>query len=458
MQHRKQPPPAATAQHAPTALWQQLLGVATALRAVNAGKSGTAALESIQESLRPGVQALLFQVLRNLGRAQALRSVLAPRHPPAAADALLCSALALCWHDEGSPYTPFTLVNQAVEAAKRSSATKAQAAFINGCLRRFLRERTALVAATDKDMQAYWNHPTWWIKRIQQEYPDQWQEMLEANNTHPPLTLRINKKRCSVTKYIGALSKQGLDAHAVDAHGVQMVQACPVPALPGYHEGWFSVQDSAAQQAAPLLLTGMDLSRPLRVLDACAAPGGKTAHLLELANADLVEVTSMELDPHRSQRIHTTLDRLGLKARVVVADAAQPASWTFQGADLAHWDAILLDAPCTASGIVRRHPDIRWLRRESDIEQLAALQARLLAALWPLVKVGGRLLYCTCSVFKAEGHGQVQSFLAHNSDARLLPSPGHLIPQTRDKLEALPENGKGDHDGFFYALLEKAPS
>ncbi len=458
MQHRKPQRPVALTHDAPTALWQQLLGVAEALGAINAGQSGTVALESVRESLRPGVQALLFQVLRNLGRAQALRGLLAPRRPPAAVDALLCSALALCWRDESSPYTPFTLVNQAVEAAKRSSSTKAQAAFINGCLRRFLRERNALVTATDNDLQSYWNHPIWWVKRIQQEYPEQWQQILRANNAHPPLTLRVNQKKCSVTQYLDALDKQGLDALAVDAYGVQMVQALPVPSLPGYREGWFSVQDSAAQQAAPLLLAGMDVSKPLRVLDACAAPGGKTAHLLELVDAAAIKVTAMELDSDRSQRIHTTLERLGLKARVVVADAAEPVSWTFEGAELAQWDAILLDAPCTASGIVRRHPDIRWLRRESDIGQLAALQARLLAALWPLVKVGGRLLYCTCSVFKAEGHEQVQSFLAHNNDARLLPSPGHLIPQTRDKLGALPENGTGDHDGFFYALLEKASS
>lgn len=456
MQNHKQHHSADATTETATALWQQLLGVAAALRAIKGGQSGTAALESVHEGLRPGVQALLFQVLRNLGRAQALRSLLAPRHPPAAADALLCTALALCWRDEASPYTSYTLVSQAVEAAKRNSATKAQAAFINGCLRRFLRERDALVDATNNDLQAYWNHPAWWIKRLQQEHPEHWEQILKANNVHPPLTLRVNQDRCSVARYMDALHEQGLGARTVGTHGVQLHAACSVNSLPGYHQGWFSVQDAAAQHAAPLLLQGMDFSKPLRVLDACAAPGGKTAHLLELAGAAPVEVTALEIDLHRSHRIHTTLERLGLKAHVVVADAARPETWMPKCAGSAQWDAILLDAPCTASGIVRRHPDIRWLRREADIEQLATLQARLLAALWPLVKAGGRLLYCTCSVFKAEGQAQVQSFLAHNSDAHLLPSPGHLIPQDADKLGALPENGMGDHDGFFYALLAKA--
>jgi 16S rRNA (cytosine967-C5)-methyltransferase len=231
----------------------------------------------------------------------------------------------------------------------------------------------------------------------------------------------------------------------------------PVPALPGFAQGWVSVQDAAAQMAAPLLLQDLDLTQPLHVLDACAAPGGKTAHLLELAGrGSPLQVTALEIDPARSARIGDTLERLGLNAKVLVADAARPQDWWQQHCGGALFDAILLDAPCTASGIVRRHPDVRWLRRETDISQLAALQARLLAALWPLVRPGGRLLYCTCSVFRAEGDVQVQTFLAHNTDAQLLPSPGHLIPGKADKGEAVPDNLTGDHDGFFYALLQKS--
>ena len=187
----------------------------------------------------------------------------------------------------------------------------------------------------------------------------------------------------------------------------------------------------------------------LQVLDACAAPGGKTAHLLELADCDL---TALDIDAERCARIHETLHRLGLHAQVVAADAAQPARW-WNGV---LFDAILLDAPCTASGIVRRHPDVRWLRRETDIAQLAAIQARLLKTLWPLLKPGGRLLYCTCSVFRAEGEVQIQTFVTHNTDAVLRPSPGHLMPQSGAKSDGVPDNPEGDHDGFFYALLEKS--
>ena len=190
----------------------------------------------------------------------------------------------------------------------------------------------------------------------------------------------------------------------------------------------------------------------LRLLDACAAPGGKTAHLLELADCD---VTALDIDARRCERIHQNLSRLGLQARVVAADARDPELWWPENGRKVPYDGILLDAPCTASGIVRRHPDVRWLRRESDIGQLAIIQAALLSLLWPLVRPGGRLLYCTCSVFRAEGELQIQTFLAHNTDAALSPSPGHLIPRTARKGDPVRDNGLRDHDGFFYALLEK---
>ncbi len=441
----------------PIALWQQLLGVAGALQAIRAGQSGTAALAAVDAALRPGVQALLFQVLRQAGRAEALRRCLVERTPPPAADALLCTALALCWDPDESPYEPFTLVNQAVEAAKRNVGTRKQASFINGCLRRFLREREALVAGTDNEPLARWNHPLWWIERLRKDHPVDWEQILRANNTHAPMTLRINTQKCTVAQYQQALAAIDFEADVLGESGLVLHQPVPVPALPGFAQGWVSVQDAAAQMAAPLLLEGLDLTQPLRVLDACAAPGGKTAHLLELAGSDSpLQVTALEIDAARSARIGETLQRLGLNAQVLVADAARPQDWWQQHCGGALFDAILLDAPCTASGIVRRHPDVRWLRRETDISQLAALQTRLLAALWPLVRPGGRLLYCTCSVFRAEGDVQVQTFLAHNTDAQLLPSPGHLIPRNADKGGAVPDNLSGDHDGFFYALLQKS--
>ena len=429
-------------------LWRQLQAVASVLQSVRAGVSGTAALDGVSDELRPGVQALVFQVLRSLGRAQALRQLLAGRVPPPAADALLCTALALAWCEQDAPYEVFTLVNQAVEAAKKGAATRPQASFINACLRRFLRERDSLVALTEGDLVARWNHPLWWIARLQKERPADWRVILAANNRHAPLTLRVNRRCASVAQYLELLNEAGMSAMAAGDCGITLKKPRPVAELPGFSQGWVSVQDSAAQLAAPLLLAGLAGSSPLRILDACAAPGGKTAHLLELAEC---HVTALDIDPLRCQRIDQTLQRLGLQARVLAADAADAPAWW----DGQMFDAVLLDAPCSASGIVRRHPDVRWLRRETDIAQLAVIQARLLKTLWALVKPGGRLLYCSCSVFKAEGADQIQTFLQHNTDAGLLPSPGHLMPCSEGNGGSLPDNQVGDHDGFYYALLEK---
>ena len=433
-------------------LWRQLQSVAAVIQSIRAGVSGTAAIERVPVELRPGVQALSFQVLRGLGRAQALRQLLANRAPSAPADALLCTALALVWSETDAPYEAFTLVNQTVEAAKRTPTTKAQANFINGCLRRFLREREQLVAHTDSNPVAVWNHPQWWIDRVKKEQPEHWQAILKANNQQAAMTLRVNCRQSSVSDYLNQLKSVGLEGVASGESGVTLSQAKPVHVLPGFSSGMVSVQDTAAQMAAPLLLAGLQpMGSALRVLDACAAPGGKTAHLLEYADCD---VTALDMDAARCERIHQTLARLGLEARVRVSDAVDTAQWW----DGQLFDAILLDAPCSASGIVRRHPDVRWLRRETDIAQLAQIQARLLKTLWPLVRPGGRLLYCTCSVFQAEGAGQIKTFLAHHNDASLLPSPGHLMPRHRQNEEQVLDNRLTDHDGFYYALLEKRAS
>jgi 16S rRNA (cytosine967-C5)-methyltransferase len=460
-------------------LWRQLNAVAQVLIAVRAGKSWTTAQLDIESALRPGVQALSFAVLRHYGTALALRVALASRTPTAAADALLCSVLALALvPDEygavgteqidtdqttaggsGARYEVHTLVNQAVEAAKRNPATNPQASFINACLRRFLREREALLVMAQRQPQALWNHPTWWIQRAQREYPEQWQSILQANAFSAPLTLRINTKNSTLAHYKTVLEAMHIEAHEVAHNGLQLGHSAYVPGLPGYDNGWFSVQDAAAQMAAPLLLDALTPAqtagrKTLRVLDACAAPGGKTAHLLEYAaSKDLdIEVLALDIDAARCQRIEENLRRLQLHAQIVVADAASPPAWW----DGQPFDAILLDAPCTASGIVRRHPDIRWLRREADISQLALQQQTLLNALWPLLKPGAVMLYCTCSVFKAEGHDQIQTFVARHTDAALLPSPGHLLPQSPPRPGALHDNHLGGHDGFFYGLLQKA--
>lgn len=467
-------------------LWRQLNAVATVLIAVKSGKSWTTAQLGIENALRPGVQALSFAVLRHYGTAQVLRGLLAPRTPSPAADALLCSVLALAVasshshngddDDDAAPaagsvhYEAHTLVNQAVEAAKRGAATRAQASFINACLRRFLRERDVLLTTALKQPVAQWNHPAWWLQRLQRDYPDQWQSILQASTHAAPMTLRVNTSVTTVEAFAQALAQLQLSARAVAHSGLELAHSTYVPALPGYAQGWFSVQDAAAQLAAPMLLDALAKAQPAqdapvsisvsaaprawRVLDACAAPGGKTAHLLEYAATRgwSIEVTALDIDPERCLRISENLSRLQLQAHIVAADAAQPSSWW----DGQPFDAILLDAPCSASGIVRRHPDIRWLRRESDIAQLQSLQYKLLKALWPLLRPGGALVYCTCSVFKAEGHDQIQTFVAHNKDALLQPSVGHLLPQSPPSAKAMQDNHLGGHDGFYYAVLVKA--
>lgn len=444
-------------------MWQQLQATAALLLAVSVhGRSATAALETVTPALRAGVQALLFHVLRHLGEARALRALLVRRKPDAEADALLSSALALLG-GASAPYDAHTLVDQAVEAAKRNRRTRPQATFINACLRRCLREHDALKATLATDPEAQWNHPRWWIDALRRDYPDHWQALLMANNAHPPLTLRVNEQKVDFRQYASALSAMNIEANPVGLSGWVLKTAVPVQRLPGFADGWVSVQDAAAQRAAPLLLGDWPAppdapsTRPLRVLDACAAPGGKTAHLLEYAATHLqrpIALTALEIDAQRATRIGETLLRLGLQAQVCVADAADVASWY----DGEPFDAILLDAPCSASGIVRRHPDIRWLRQPDDIPRLAAIQATLLQRLWPLVAPGGRLLYATCSVFHAEGVAQQQTFLAHNTHAELLPSPGHLLPQSASAPGVLLDNSGIDEDGFFYALFRKRPA
>lgn len=429
-------------------LWQLLQQTSRVLTLVQAGKSATVALLQVNAKFRPGVQALTFQVLRSLGRARALRTALVSRTPPKPTDALLCAALALIWDEKNESYDAYTLVNQTVEAAKASGDTRLQAGFINACLRRFLRERNTLIERTNQSEEAIWNHPTWWVAKVRAQYPQHWQSILTANNRQAPLTLRVNVRKISPKAYLEQLSEVGVAARIVGGSGIELVHAQSVESLPGFPEGWFSVQDSAAQLAAPLLLTGLSAERRLCILDACAAPGGKTAHMLEMVDCDL---TAIDIDPTRCRRIEETLTRLGLKATIKVGNASQPQGW-FQGR---LFDAILLDAPCTASGIVRRHPDVRWLRRESDVTQLAEIQSKLLTVLWDILAPGGRLLFSTCSVFLEEGQMQVKAFMAQNPDACLMMAPGHLLPSGNASALTLDENGAIDHDGFFYALFSK---
>lgn len=426
---------------------------AEAVAAVRSGRSLTEALERCPAAARAGSQALAFEVMRGLGRAQALATLLVARQPPPWVEALLLCALALGARDSRAGYAPHTLVNQAVDAAKRRAP--AQAGLVNAVLRRALREAEALDASLAGQDTVRWNHPAWWIAQLRQDWPADWPALLDAAQAAPPMTLRVNLRRGSVADYAQRLAEAGLSARTLGPETPQALQLDtpqPVERLPGWAEGAVSVQDASAQRAAHLLLDGAGLPPGARVLDACAAPGGKTAHLLERAELDLLALDS---DAHRLRKVDQGLARLGLRARTVAGDAGRPADWW----DGRPFDAILLDAPCSAAGIVRRHPDVRWLRRPSDLPALAQAQARLLDALWPLLAPGGRLLFATCSIFRAEGQTQIDAFLQRTPGARLRPSPGHLLPLAHNGAEAagLPvAEGGAPGDGFFYALLTRA--
>ncbi len=423
-----------------------LLETARALAQLRAGRSLSDALEACPPGLRPGTQALAYAAVRAQARCGALIAQLVPRRPPPLVEGLLRAALAQALNDS---YPPHTLVNQAVQAMRR--AQPAQAGLVNAVLRRFGRERDALLAAIATQPEVRTEHPAWWVARLRRDWPTQAEALLAAAQQPPPFALRVNHRQGSAADYRERLRQAGLQATPLGSlcpDGLVLDPPCPVQNLPGFAQGAASVQDGAAQLAAPLLIDGAGSLPPLpkgaRVLDACAAPGGKTAHLLEL-RPDL-DLLALDADAQRLQRVGDTLTRLGLQARTQAADAGDTAGWW----DGRPFDAILLDAPCSASGINRRHPDVRWLRRESDIAQLSATQARLLDALWPLLAPGGRLLYATCSLFKAEGEAQAAAFAQRQPQA--LP---HAVAGRTGHLLGLPDNAgfTVPSDGFFYALF-----
>jgi 16S rRNA (cytosine967-C5)-methyltransferase len=312
---------------------------------------------------------------------------------------------------------------------------------VNAVLRRFQRERESLHAAMLREPGPRYSHPDWLIAALERDWPEDWRSILEANNAPPPLWLRVNRQRGSRDRYLERLAAEGLQASPSEhaAAAVLMAEPCPVTRLPGFADGLVSVQDAAAQQAASLLEPGPGM----RVLDACAAPGGKTAHILELC-PDLGELVAIDSDAARLELVAANLDRLGLRATLIAADAARPREW-FSGPA---FDRILLDAPCSATGVIRRHPDIKLLRRDSDIAALADRQAELVGALWLLLKPGGRLLYVTCSVLPAENRRLIETWAASVADASLARFG------SSEHFQILP--GEANMDGFYYACLSKA--
>jgi 16S rRNA (cytosine967-C5)-methyltransferase len=420
-----------------------LLGAASSLARVRAGTALPQALAEVFQAWDPlpqargAMQDIAYRAMRQLGRSGILLGMMTSKAPePAMLAGLLECALALLDPPEGTepPYEAFTVVDQAVRAAAAHPDFAHAKAMVNAVLRRFLRERAQLVGAALRDQVAQWNYPQWWIDSVRTAYPDDWQAILLAGNRQPPLTLRVNRRRTDVATYLNTLAAAGMRAEQVGPSAVRLAQAVNVAQIPGFADGLVSVQDAGAQLAAPLL----DLHDGMRVLDACAAPGGKSGHILETADVDL---TALDADARRLQRVDQNLQRLGLSA-TVKAGAAEATDWW----DGRQYDRILADVPCTASGIVRRHPDIRWLRRKSDTHQLATLSSKILDNLWQMLRPDGKLLFVTCSLWPQESEAQAAAFAVRHGAVRL-DAPGQLLPRS----------GAGqDHDGLFYALFHKA--
>ncbi|MBU0689087.1 MAG: 16S rRNA (cytosine(967)-C(5))-methyltransferase RsmB [Gammaproteobacteria bacterium] len=384
---------------------------------------------------RGALQDLSYGTIRYYARLEFMLGKLLDRPPR---DKLVSHLLMVALYQlEYSKAGSHVIVDQAVRAAKKMKSPIS--GLVNAVLRNFLRQQESLRMAADAEKSSRFAYPDWWIKEIEQQYGESSPSILEAGNMHPPMTLRVNRCRTTTGDYLSLLESAGIAAQRVAPEALLLAQPMSVERLPKFDEGWVSVQDAGAQCAAPIL----DVADGMRVLDMCSAPGGKAMHMLEQADIELV---ALDKDERRLDRVRQNLKRGGQSAEVICGDASQPATW---------WDGklfqrILADVPCSASGVVRRHPDIKWLRRSADIAEFSEQQSRILEAIWPLLASGGKLLYATCSIFKQENQDVVERFLAKHKDANqealALPfandPPGQLLPCTK-------------HDGFFYALLRK---
>lgn len=382
---------------------------------------------------RAALQDLSYGTLRYFGQLEGLLSLLL--HNPLSDERIRYLLLVALYQLQYSKAAQHAVVDHAVKSAQMQHVKVS--GLVNAILRNFLRNQAQLLQQVEQRVEAKHNHPNWWIAELKAQYGAASTAILAAGNQHPPMTLRVNQRRGSTSDYLAKLTEQQITATIIEPDAIQLEKPVGVDKLPGFFEGLVSVQDAGAQYAATLL----DVHDGQRVLDACAAPGGKTAHILECAK---VELLAVDKDEKRLQRVADNLQRLGLSASLKVGDAAQPDDWW----DSKLFDRILADVPCSASGVVRRHPDIKWLRRHTDLAGFAAQQLDMLQALWRVLAQDGKLLYATCSVFKQENEHVIAAFLAQQKDAQRLPitlpdnSTGQLLPNDQ-------------HDGFFYALLQK---
>ena len=375
---------------------------------------------------RGALQDLSHGTLRQLGRLRAILKQMIQQMPAAEIEYLLLVALYQLQFTRNASHA---VVFEAVNHARNLYQGRYQK-LVNAVLRRFQRERDLLIKTTTKQDEARYNLPDWWLKYLKKNYPQQWHNIISAFNQHPPMTLRVNRHHGNAETYLTKLNAVDLTAKILDTYTIQLEKPVPIHVLPDFSKGWVSVQDYGAQQAIPLL----NPQNGERILDACAAPGGKTGHILEWADCD---VTALDIDAKRLSRVEDNLNRLDLSAQLYCANAGEIDSWY----DGNPFDAILADIPCTASGIIKRHPDIRWLRQAQDGKNTARQQESLLDALWKVLKPGGRMLLATCSIFVEENQQQLARFLNRHVDAQ------------SQQWHALLPNYK--QDGFFYALIDK---
>lgn len=413
-----------------------LLAAASLLAQVREGVSLTQAVAELPTSIRPAAQSLGYNALRHLPLLiGAIGKFINRSLQPEVEDLLLVASSTLI-PDSPNQYASHTLVNEAVKAASKSSKTLPAKGLINAVLRRMSENPEVFRAPIEEIAQ---NYPAWWFDKVHDAYPKQWQAIFKQNFIHPPMTLRVNTRKLSVEEYKQHLHQRDIQFKDIPAklqklapHAICLVKPVPVQQLPGFDRGHISVQDLGAQIAVGLL----GLHQGNLVLDACAAPGGKAAHILEVAD---VKLTAIDKDADRLSRVNENLERLDLVATVKEGDASDPASWW----DGNLFDAILADVPCSASGIVRRHPDIPYLRREEDIHALSINQKSILSKLWGVLKPGGKLLFVTCSIFPEEGENQAKWFSKNHEDSVRLESLGQMVPSVW-------------HDGFFFALFRKS--
>lgn len=398
------------------------------------------AAQSLSEKDRALLQELCFGTLRVLPQLewilqQLMAKVLTGKQRPL--HYLLMVGLYQLVYTRTPPHAALAETVDGATALKRPQLK----GLINGVLRQFQRQQEALLLQSQQHA-SHWLHPSWLLKRLQHAYPEQWSAIVEANNQRPPMWLRVNRRHHTRDAYLTLLQQAGIEAVAHDhfPDAIRLLVAQPVTRLPGFEHGWVTVQDASAQHCVDLL----DPHDGEQILDLCCAPGGKTTHILEAAPK--AQVLAVDADEQRLKRVRENLQRLQQQAEVRCGDGRTPDAW----ANGRQFDRILLDAPCSATGVIRRHPDIKWLRRDSDIAELAALQREILEAVWPLLKPGGVMVYATCSILPQENREQILAFLAHHDDARLAETGDAQQPG----LQYLPQSEGGD--GFFYAKLIKA--